>query len=52
VPTSGDLAGRTLRGVKILEVPVQDRPIPQEILDTATEANVKIRDINDTVYNP
>jgi hypothetical protein len=52
VPSSGNLAGKVLQGEKILEVPVQNTPIPQSVLDTATKANVTIRDINGKIYNP
>ncbi len=50
VPTSGDLAGQLLQGQYILEVPVQNSPIPQAVLDAANEAGVLIRDIEGKVY--
>jgi hypothetical protein len=52
VPTSGSLAGETLRGTKFLEVPVQTRPIPQAIIDAADRADVTIRDVNGRIHNP
>jgi hypothetical protein len=36
--------GRGLDGRKILEVPVQNGPIPQDILDDAARRNIRIRD--------
>jgi hypothetical protein len=45
------LAGLKLEGQMILEVPVQTSPIPQVVLDAATQAKVTIRDINGKVYN-
>ncbi len=50
VPSSGGLAGTTLHGQYILEVPVQTRPIPQTVLDAANNAGVLIRDINGYIY--
>jgi hypothetical protein len=47
-----ELKGERLRGRKILEVPVQVRPIPQAILDAASNSRVIIRDVNGRVYNP
>lgn len=44
--------GNTLRGEKILEVPVQKDPIPPSVLDAANNADVTIKDINGTIYNP
>ena len=45
------LRGKTLQGDKILEVPVQNKPIPQKILDMATEKKIIIRDVDGKVYN-
>jgi len=45
------LKGDTLQGQMILEIPVQNNPIPQRILDVATEKKVSIRDIEGKVYN-
>ena len=44
------LAGRTLSGDMVLEVPVQTSPVPQSVLDLARQLNVTIRDVNGTVY--
>jgi len=44
------LKGKTLKGGMILEIPVQNKPIPQRILDVATEKKVTIRDIEGKVY--
>ena len=44
--------GNTLSGEKILEVPVQDKPVPQSVIDAANDKGVKIRDVNGTIYNP
>lgn len=50
VPSSGTLTGQSLQGRYILEVPVQNGPIPQAVLDAANEAGVAIRDTNGKVY--
>jgi hypothetical protein len=52
VPTNikNGLAGDLLIGRHILEVPVQVRPIPQAVIDTANRAGVLIRDINGKVH--
>jgi len=50
VPSSGTLAGSPLRGRLFLEVPVQNLPVPQAILDHAAELNVVIRDISGSIY--
>jgi hypothetical protein len=46
------LRGTRLQGDKILEVPVQIKPIPEAILKAARRAKVIIRDVNGRVYNP
>ena len=43
--------GRTLQGQQYLEVPVQNQPIPQAVLDAATDADVLIRDVAGRIYN-
>jgi hypothetical protein len=50
VPSSEALAGSTLQGQYILEVPVQVNPVPQAVLDSANNAGVLIRDINGKIY--
>lgn len=50
VPSSGALAGQQLQGQMILEVPVQNGPIPQSVLDAAAEQNIVIRDVNGNIY--
>ncbi|MEQ5274924.1 VENN motif pre-toxin domain-containing protein [Proteus terrae] len=50
VPSSGSLAGDTLRGSNILEIPPQIKPIPQSVLDAADKAGVIIRDTNGKIY--
>lgn len=50
VPSSGSLAGDTLHGFNILEIPPQIKPIPQSVLDSAKKVNVIIRDTNGKVY--
>ncbi|GGA28775.1 ribonuclease YeeF family protein [Psychrobacillus lasiicapitis] len=45
------LRGGRLKGELLLEVPVQNKPIPQTILDEATKNRIIIRDINGKVYN-
>ncbi|MFT4214740.1 MAG: hypothetical protein QM622_08190 [Microbacterium sp.] len=45
--------GGKLEGDLVLEIPVQNRPVPQEIIDHANgkEPQVLIRDVLGTVYN-
>jgi hypothetical protein len=50
VPSSEGLAGSTLQGQYILEVPIQLSPVPQSVLDAANNAGVLIRDINGKIY--
>ncbi|MBR1722407.1 MAG: hypothetical protein IJ727_08010 [Treponema sp.] len=45
------LRGKTLEGIPILEVPVQNKPIPQSIIDKATEKGIIIRDVLGKEYN-
>jgi len=45
------LKGGRLKGELILEIPVQNKPIPQTILDEATKNRIIIRDIKGKVYN-
>ena len=46
------LAGDVLEGDMILEVPVQKKDVPKEILDYATKKDVIIRDETGRVLNP
>lgn len=46
------LINTKIRGTQILEVPVQNNPIPQQLLDEAKKYRIKIRDINGKIYNP
>ncbi|WP_417360387.1 hypothetical protein [Gallaecimonas pentaromativorans] len=50
VESSGSLADQQLQGSLILEVPVQQNPIPQSIIDAADKAGVLIRDIDGRIY--
>ena len=43
--------GRTLRGQTILEVPVQKKPIPQNVINYADKLRIKIRNTNNKLYN-
>ena len=43
--------GEQLDGPQILEVPVQDRAVPLEVLDFATANDIKIRDVDGKYYN-
>jgi len=43
--------GEPLDGVKVLELPPQIHPIPQQVLDYAKENDVIIRDSNGRAYN-
>ena len=40
-----------LRGKMILEVPVQKKPIPQNVIDYADKLRIKIRNTNNKLYN-
>ena len=42
--------GKTLRGRMILEVPVQEEPVPERVLRYAAKEKIKIRDINGKEY--
>lgn len=46
------LRGSSLTGDMVLEVPVQNAPVPQSVLDLAKELDITIRDINGTIYGP
>lgn len=45
------LKGGRLKGELILEIPVQNKQIPQSVLDEATKNKITIRDINGKEYN-
>ena len=40
-----------LRGQMILEVPVQHKAVPKEVINYANLKGIKIRDINNHIYN-
>ena len=44
------IVGQRISGPKVLEIPVQRKPIPPSILDYATKHKVIIRDVNGKVY--
>ena len=44
------LAGKKLEGAYFLEVPVQNAPVSQKILDYARKHDVYIRDVLGNVY--
>ncbi|MFD1428458.1 hypothetical protein [Kroppenstedtia sanguinis] len=46
------LAGDTLDGDMILEVPVQKKPVPRNVRKYATDNDIIIRDEKGKVYNP
>lgn len=46
VPSSASLAGQFLKGRYILKMPMQQAPIPTEILKKADELKIIIQDIN------
>jgi hypothetical protein len=50
ISRKGDLYGRTLTGDMILEVPVQNAPVPEEIIRYASRRQVIIRDVNGLVH--
>ena len=43
--------GKTLRGRMILEVPVQEEPVPERVLRYAAKEKIKIRDTEGTIYS-
>ena len=43
--------GRDLKGQMILEVPVQKKPIPQNVINYADKLHIKIRNTNNKLYN-
>ena len=43
--------GRDLKGQMILEVPVQAKAVPKRVIDYASLKGIKIRDINNHIYN-
>ena len=43
--------GNILKGQMILEVPVQENPVPEKVLDYANKHYIKIRDIKGKNYN-
>jgi len=45
------LIGEELKGERVLEVPVQTRPVPPEILQYASDVKVSIHDITGKIYN-
>lgn len=47
-----ELVGKRTDGQLICEVPVQDEPIPREVLDAADTLGVTIWDVEGKVYNP
>jgi hypothetical protein len=51
VPSSEGLVGKKLVGRMIMEVPVQNRPVPREVLEAATKRRITIRDTNGKVFN-
>lgn len=50
VPSSGPLAGTQLRGRQILEVPIQNEPVPRRVVQEANNLGIIIRDVNGKEY--
>lgn len=50
VTSSGPLAGQVVSGQRILEVPIQMRPIPTAVLNEARRLNIAIRDVAGNIY--
>jgi hypothetical protein len=46
-----ELVGKPLRGKLVLEVPIQEAPVPQEFAEWARRWDITIRDTAGTVYN-
>jgi hypothetical protein len=49
---NSELSDQNLEGDLILEVPIQRTPVPQQILDFASERDVIIRDEKGRILNP
>jgi hypothetical protein len=47
-----DQLGQLISGQQVLEVPVQNAPVPSAVLDAAEALDIIIRDPNGKVYNP
>ena len=45
------LRGQPMRGQHILEIPVQNKPIPKAVIDYANSNNIIIRDVKGGIYN-
>ncbi|WP_354360745.1 hypothetical protein [Pedobacter sp. UYP30] len=43
-------SGNTLKGKKVLEIPVQNKPVPKSVINSANDAGVTIRDVNGRIY--
>lgn len=50
VPSSGPLAGTRLIGRQILEVPIQEKPVPQRVVQEAANLGIIIRDVDGKEY--
>jgi RHS repeat-associated protein len=46
-----DLVGMPLQGKMVLEVPVQNNPVPKNVIDAANQRGITIRDVNGKVYS-
>jgi hypothetical protein len=46
------LLGQPISGAHILEVPVQNAPVPRAVIEEANKRDIIIRDPNGTEYNP
>jgi hypothetical protein len=46
------MIGQAIRGRQILEVPVQNKPVPEGVLQAADRLGIIIRDPNGKVYGP
>jgi len=49
-PAAGPLAGQRIRGNLILEVPIQNAPVPPELLQYAHSRGIQIRDVAGKVW--
>jgi hypothetical protein len=50
-PAAGPLAGQRVTGNLILEVPIQNAPVPPELVQYARSRGIQIRDVAGTVWN-
>lgn len=51
VPSSGPPEGQPPRGRQVLEVPIQQQPVPRRVVQEANNLGIITRDVNGTKYH-